>query len=727
MRTVVLEPVLDVNPIVIVDGDGTVLDCNLAWTKLVSTRRKTGLRTSLYDVVAFVGAAGPPTAAAHRGLQVHHVALQGLEADSPLVGTITTAVLLPIVHRRRDTYLCVLLSPRLFHPDAVRFAELLAMDASAPARHEGGAEAQAVEGGEAPELDVTDLALPIEVEGSLRAAARLAAAVAGPAACAPGELVSVLGERLREGVPGRRILIAVRDTERLGMPAGLLTVPAEPDAAPVWRPLANWPAGIGWARASIPPPGAGMDGAREAVLGELPAWVQREFAGAFPVDVAARFVVAEPCATGARGFLAAGPWRGTEVLAADERLLIELAGLLLGNRLRTAEREQLRQAEAERLAQALRAERTALGRTADRLEPVALSAAMAAAVERGRALESLGRPYAIVGPGGAGRRTLARYLAAVGPRRDAPVVELSCRFHDEPWLREELFGERATGGLDAGAAGPGKFELAVGGTLLVGDLDQMPRGLQAELLARLARPRADGASPPLLLATMEEAPERAAQAGRLHPDLAGLFGARVAAVPPLAERVEDIPALAARFVESAAAELGRPPPELTARAVDRLRARTWPGNVRELKAAIEGAVALVRGGVLDADLIPADAAAPGAATAAPPPIDLSRPFAALKQEWVDHFERSYIEAALRRSAGNLSAAARLARMDKKNFHAKAVRFGLTGSTPPPRDGSLKGGRRRRTIPPPADQAAEERSGGSSGPARGPEGTEGGAR
>lgn len=709
MRTVVLEPVLDANPIVIVDGDGTVLDCNLAWTKLVSTRRKTGLRTNLYDVAAFVGAAGSPTAAAHRGLQVHHVSLQGLEADSPLVGSITTAVLIPIVHRRRDTYLCVLLSPRLFHPDAVRFSELLAMDATTSARHDAGLEAQPFEGGPAPELDVSELALPIEVEGSLRAASRLVAAVAGPAGCAPAELVAVLGEQLREGVPGRRILLAVRDTERFGLPSGLLTVPAEADAPPVWRPLAGWPAGMGWARASLPPPEA-ADGARDAVLGELPAWVQREFAGAFPVDIAPRFIVAEPTAAGARGLVAVGPWRGTEVLVPDERLLVEIAALLLGHRLRVAEREQLRQAEAERLTQALRAERTALGRTADRLEPVALSAAMAAVVERGRALESLGRPYAIVGPGGAGRRTLARYLTAVGPRRDAPVVELSCRFHDEPWLREELFGERATGGGDPAAAGPGKLELAVGGTLLVGDLEQLPRPLQAELLARLTRPRADGASPPLLVATLAEAPERAAQAGRLHPDLAELFGARVTAVPSLLERVEDVPVLAARFVEAAAAELGRVPPELTARAVDRLRARSWPGHVRELKAAIEGAVALVRGAVLDADLLPVDeAGAPGAAAAAAPPpaVDLSQSFAELKQQWIDHFERAYLDAALRRSAGNISAAARLARMDKKNFHAKAARFGLTGSAGTTRNGALKGGTRRRTMPPPAGEGGDD--------------------
>jgi len=353
---------------------------------------------------------------------------------------------------------------------------------------------------------------------------------------------------------------------------------------------------------------------------------------------------------------------------------------------------------------ALRAARAALGRTAARLEPVALSATLAAPVERGRALDALGRPYAVGGPGGAGRRTLARYLAAIGPRRDAPLVEVGCRFHDERWLREELFGGRATGGNDPGEASPGKLELAVGGTLLVADIDQMPRGVQGALHEALRRPRPGGGAPPVLVATLEGEPERAAQAGVLHPDLAALFGARVVSVPPLAARIEDVPALAARFLETAAAELGRKPAQLTVRAADRLRALPWRGNVRELKAAIEGAAALAAGGLIDADQLPADDASGATAQsgAPPPPIDLSVPFAELKQRWVDHFERAYIDSALRRSAGNLSAAARLAHLDKKNFHAKAARYGLAGGTTAGRNGSLKASARRRSIPPPGD-------------------------
>jgi len=285
---------------------------------------------------------------------------------------------------------------------------------------------------------------------------------------------------------------------------------------------------------------------------------------------------------------------------------------------------------------------------------------------------------------------------------------VGCRFHDERWLREELFGGRSTDPADGGEASPGRLALAAGGTLLVADLDQMPRPLQAALLEALRRPRAGGAPPPVLVATLEEEPERAAQAGRLHPDLAALFGARVVAVPGLAERPEDVAALAARFVESAAAELGRKAPLLTPRALDRLRALPWRGHVRELKAALEGAVALADGGLIDADRLPVDDGAAGPSTSASPPpaIDLSVPFSELKERWVDHFERAYIDAAIRRSAGNLSAAARLAQMDKKNFHAKAARFGLAGPASGGRNGSLKSGGRRSSMPPPEDDPAD---------------------
>ena len=210
MRTVTLEPILDVNPIVIIDGDGMILDSNLAWTKLVSMRHKTGLRTNLYDVVSFVGASGSPTAG-RRELQVHHTAVRDVETVGAPGGSITAALLVPIVHRRRDTYLCVLLSPQLFHPDAVRYAELLAMDATASARALVRQEATASPTDDAAELDAGDLALPIELEGGLRSAARLVAALAGTDACASRDLPAALIEQVRSGVPGRRVLVALRD------------------------------------------------------------------------------------------------------------------------------------------------------------------------------------------------------------------------------------------------------------------------------------------------------------------------------------------------------------------------------------------------------------------------------------------------------------------------------------------------------------------------------------
>jgi two-component system response regulator GlrR len=180
----------------------------------------------------------------------------------------------------------------------------------------------------------------------------------------------------------------------------------------------------------------------------------------------------------------------------------------------------------------------------------------------------------------------------------------------------------------------------------------------------------------------------------------------VVRVPPLAERSEDVVPLAARLAEAAAAELGRAAPRLSPRAIDRLQARPWPGNVRELAAVMAGAVALAADGLVDAEhLSPAEGRPAAGPEGAPPAIDLSVPFAELKRQWIDHFERGYVAAALRRCDGNLSAAARLARMDKKNFHAKASRHGLAGVVPR-RGGALKTRSSRHRMPRPPGGSAE---------------------
>jgi DNA-binding NtrC family response regulator len=680
MRTLTLEPILDTNPILVVDGEGTVLDSNLAWTKLMSIRRRPGLRAGLYDVVSFVGASAPPTGASVRDIQVHQVVLRDAEGEGPAPAggePINTALLFPIVHRRRDTWMVILLSPRLFHPDALRFAELLAMEAAAAT----GRESSSGRGDESHE----DLGLTIELEGALRGALALAGLLAGRVPCPPAEIPDALLRQLREGIPGRRVVAAFRDLEGLGIPGGIFSAAPGSTGPPVRLPITGWHA----PGRTETEPVAAADVALEA----LPAWLQRAFADSAPEASPPRFLrVPVPLATG-HALLAAGPWRGTEVTAPDERLLLEMAGLLLAHRIAGTGRERSLEEEARRLGHALRAERTGSGRVVAG-EPVALSAAMAAALERGRSLEALGRPYVVRGAAGSGRRSLARYLISIGPRAEAPRVEVGCRFQDEASLREALFGDP-----EDEARGEGAVDLAAGGTLLVSDLEAMPPALQARLLDRLRRPPApDAPSPPVVVATTSASPERWAQAGTLHPDLAALFGARGIAVPPLSERPEDLVPLASRLAEAAAAELGRPAPALAPSAADRLRALPWPGHVRELRAAIEGAVALAADGPIEARHLPGGAEAPRPEPDdAPPPIDLSVGFTELKQRWIDHFERAYLAAALARCDGNLTAAARLAGIDKKNFHGKATRLGLGGRHPEPR--RLKRTAVRRSIEP----------------------------
>lgn len=682
MRTITLEPILDRSPVLIVGGDGAVLDSNIAWTQFVASRRGAGARADLYDLLAFVGSAASPTAGP-RELRIHQVALRNALVDQAHPMPYSSALLVPIVHRRRDTYLVVLLSGRHFHPDALRFAELLATDASVVPE-------AAARAGDRAVATQEDLALPIEVEGVLRNAADLVAAATDLTGTALAELPDESLIRLRAGVPGRRLVLGLDCPGAPECPEGVFVLPpGETDRRDVRR--RRWPPRqlVSAAGATNPP---GID-VCDRTVAELPSWLQREFADAPLAGGPARFVVATMAGEVGAATLAAGPWSGSEVIPPDERALVEIAVRVLALRLEAARRERLLGEQVRRLTAALEAERVALGRTSEKLAPVAISQTMAAAMDRGKALVALDRPFAVWGETGAGRRSLVRYLVAVGPGREGPVVEISCRFHDERWLREDLFG--ACGSDDAAGStrgGPGKLWLAAGGTLILGDADHIPAALQAELTAALRDwPAAVGAPRPRIVATFEAEPEVQAQRGVLHPDLAALFGARVVAVPPLAQRREDIVPLASRFLGAAAQDLGRPPPALSACAVDRLMALPWKGHVRELKGAMEAAVAMADRGVVEADHLPgaggASEAGPARGPASAPSIDLSVPFSMLKQRWIDHFESAYLDAAIRRSGGNLSAAARLAGMDKKNFHAKAARFGLAGS------GGVRHGRR----------------------------------
>jgi two-component system response regulator GlrR len=142
-------------------------------------------------------------------------------------------------------------------------------------------------------------------------------------------------------------------------------------------------------------------------------------------------------------------------------------------------------------------------------------------------------------------------------------------------------------------------------------------------------------------------------------------------VPPLRERLEDIPILAEHFLAESARRCKKPVRSIAPGALEALIRYPWPGNVRELENVVERAVIVARDEVI-ADVGPFLAPAGGA----PPAVDLSLAFREAKARVVEEFERAYLTGVLGLHGGKLSAAARHADMDNKNFWEKMVRYGL---------------------------------------------------
>ncbi|MFN2371633.1 MAG: sigma 54-interacting transcriptional regulator, partial [Candidatus Krumholzibacteriia bacterium] len=236
----------------------------------------------------------------------------------------------------------------------------------------------------------------------------------------------------------------------------------------------------------------------------------------------------------------------------------------------------------------------------------------------------------------------------------------------------------------------GKFELAHGATLFLDEVGELPLTLQPKLLRalqqgevqRVGDDRAHRADVRVIAATNRDL-EREITAGRFRADLYHRLAVYPLHVPPLRDRREDIPALAAHFLDEARRRLGLGPLRLAPEARARLVAADWPGNVRELENVISRA-ALRRSGdrrgpgplLLEAEDFElgaaADPAGPGTDDAQDPPpspgLDL--------RERTREFQRRQIERALGRNDGNWAAAARDLGLHRSNLHHLARRLGL---------------------------------------------------
>jgi NtrC-family two-component system response regulator AlgB len=278
-------------------------------------------------------------------------------------------------------------------------------------------------------------------------------------------------------------------------------------------------------------------------------------------------------------------------------------------------------------------------------------------------------PILFLGESGTGKGVLARALHAASPRRDRPFVVVNCPTLSEELLASELFGHARGAFTGAVRDQEGRVETAEGGTLFLDEIAEIPSGLQAKLLRflqdkqfeRLGESRTRSADVRVVAATNRNL-ETEVKAGRFREDLYYRLNTLEVTLPPLRERREDIPPLAAGFLTGFARSMRRPLPELSEPAQKALLDYNWPGNLRELRNALERAMILEPGRVIGPESLPGRlAAAPSSG------VYLGGDFT------LDAIERDHIARVVAR-APSLEEAARILGIDTSTLWRKRKRY-----------------------------------------------------
>jgi len=275
----------------------------------------------------------------------------------------------------------------------------------------------------------------------------------------------------------------------------------------------------------------------------------------------------------------------------------------------------------------------------------------------------------IVGESGSGKELAARSIHRASPRRDLPFLAMNCAALPDELLESELFGHEKGAFTGAAARRHGLLELAHEGTLFLDEVAEMSAAMQAKLLRALDRGeiRRLGGDRTLhvdvrVIAATNKDLTRAIATGEFRHDLYYRLGVVVIEVPPLRERVEDIPLLVEYFAHRAAGPDQRPI-KVSAEAMAVLTRYSWPGNVRELRNLMERLTVLSSG----EEIASADVALHLGAPAAEAEAGLLS---------LDEIERRHIIKVLQNTGGNRARAAKILGIDPKTLYNKLKSYDL---------------------------------------------------
>jgi len=293
----------------------------------------------------------------------------------------------------------------------------------------------------------------------------------------------------------------------------------------------------------------------------------------------------------------------------------------------------------------------------------------------------------IQGESGTGKELVARALHERGPRRPHRFVPLNCGAIPESLIDSELFGHSKGAFTGATSDRPGVFVEADGGTLFLDEIGDMPTGVQARLLRVLQ----EGEVRPVGGSSMRKVDVRviaathvdlgaAVEQGKFRQDLYYRLNVVVLQVPPLRDRLDDLPLLAAHFLRKHG---GANPPSLSAVALEHMAQYSWPGNVRELENALLHAIALHHDDVISAESLPL-AIEPRPRGSVPIAVlgsdEEMLPLTEAKRRAMAKYEQAYLQRVMEKAKGSVSEAARLSGIDRTNFRRLLQRHGIDPAT-----------------------------------------------
>ena len=302
----------------------------------------------------------------------------------------------------------------------------------------------------------------------------------------------------------------------------------------------------------------------------------------------------------------------------------------------------------------------------------------------------------VTGESGTGKELVAAALHAASPRRDRPFIRVNCAAIPRDLVESEMFGHERGAFTGATERRIGRFELAHTGTLFLDEVADLGPEAQAKLLRAIEAHEIErvGGGRPIrvdvrIVSATNKALPRAVADGQFREDLLFRLNVIPVLLPPLRERLEDVPALVRHFSALHRTRTGQPLPRWAPDALAALGRYRWPGNVRELANIVERLAILhagqeVRATEVCAVLPTAEGSerSDGANGAASPAMHSRATDFALDEplsETLDGYERTLISRALTAAQGNVAEAARRLQTDRPNLYRRMRRLGLDGT------------------------------------------------